>query len=240
MNCDDCKALITALMDDDLDEARAESIRMHLATCAPCAVVCEEVASIVDGVSAECDGLLEEHHSKQMWCRINNVIESEQAAHSQPVPEPEKKKGIWHLSFWQLASGLACIAVVSSLLTVVAIRNYYEPSATEPLAKSTSRGFMDRMMMTVGLADSPQQQLDKRVRDREAAIDYWNARVQQRRQQWDQSTRAAFDRNLREIDDSLNEYRLILQRDPDDDLSVEMLDSVLNEKMDLLRDFSDL
>jgi len=31
-----------------------------------------------------------------------------------------------------------------------------------------------------------------------------------------------------------------LQRDPEDDLTVEMMDSVLNEKMDLLRDFSDL
>jgi len=64
--------------------------------------------------------------------------------------------------------------------------------------------------------------------------------VQVRRNQWDAQTRAAFDRNLREIDDSLNEYHTILQRDPEDDLTVEMMDSVLNEKMDLLRDFSDL
>lgn len=240
MNCDDCKALITALMEDDLDEARAESIRMHLATCTPCAVVCEEVAAIVDVVSVESDELLQDHHSKQMWCRINNVIESEQAARTQPVPEPERKRGLWHLSFWQLVSGLACIAVVSSLLTVVAIRNYYEPAAAEPLAKTTSRGVLDRMMATVGLAETPQQQLEKRLRDRQTAIEYWNARVQARRQQWDATTRAAFDRNLREIDDSVNEYQMILQRDPDDDLSVEMLDSVLNEKMDLLRDFSDL
>jgi hypothetical protein len=33
---------------------------------------------------------------------------------------------------------------------------------------------------------------------------------------------------------------MILEQDPEDDLSGEMLDSVLNEKMNLLRDFSDL
>jgi hypothetical protein len=240
MNCEDCKAAITALLENDLDDPGAEFVRLHLAECMTCATVCEEVASIIDVAAMEGDDLLPENHSKQIWCRINNVIESEQAANSTPMPEPERKKGIWHLSFWQLASGLACIAVVSSLLTVVAIRNYYEPSATEPLAKSTSRGIIDRMMMKVGLAETPQQQLERRLRERQTALEYWNARVQQRRQQWDATTRAAFDRNLREIDDSVNEYQMILQRDPEDDLSVEMLDSVLNEKMDLLRDFSDL
>lgn len=215
-------------------------MRTHLADCLTCATVCEEVAAIVDVAAVEGEDLLPEHHSKQIWCRINNMIEGEQTPLSQQnVPEPPKK-GLWHLSFWQLASGLACIAVVSSLLTVVAIRNYYEPSATDSLAKSTSHSFLDRVLMKVGLAETPQQQLERRLRERQATIDYWNARVQVRRNQWDAQTRAAFDRNLREIDDSLNEYQTILQRDPEDQLSVEMMDSVLNEKADLLRDFSDL
>ena len=240
MNCEDCKALISPFMENDLEGSRADFVRMHLAECGECARVCEELASIMDVVAVEGEGLLQDHHSKQIWCRINNVIESEQKPlNQQRVPEPPKK-GLWHLSFWQLASGLACIALVSSLLTVVAIRNYYEPTATDSLAKTTSRSFMDRVLMKVGLADTPQQELERRLRERQATIDYWNARVQVRRNQWDAQTRAAFDRNLREIDDSLNEYQTILQRDPEDELSVEMMDSVLNEKTDLLRDFSDL
>src|SRR5947199_8025602 len=120
MNCEDCKALITALMEEDLDESRAESMRMHLADCFTCATVCEEVAAIVDVATVEGEDLLPDHQSKQIWCRINNVIESEQSqAAQQNVPELPRK-GLWHLSFWQLVSGLACIAIVSSLLTVVA------------------------------------------------------------------------------------------------------------------------
>ncbi len=197
MNCDDCKALITALMEEDLDDASAESVRMHLADCFTCGQVCEEVAAIVDVAAMEGGDLLPDHHSKQIWCRINNMIESEQKPLAQtPEPQP-KKRGLWHLSFWQLASGLACIAIVSSLLTVVAIRNYYEPAATDSLAKTTSRSFIDRVLMKVGLAETPQEQLERRLRERQATIDYWNARVQVRRNQWDAQTRAAFDRNLR-------------------------------------------
>jgi hypothetical protein len=239
MNCQDCKALISPFMENDLEESRANFVRMHLADCGECALVCEELAAIMDVVATEGEELLADHHSRQIWCRINNVIEGEQNLAPQSVPETPKK-GLWHLSFWQLASGLACIAIVSSLLTVVAIRNYYEPAADESLAKTTSRSFMDRVLMKVGLAETPEQQLERRLRERQATIDYWNARVQVRRNQWDSQTRAAFDRNLREIDDSLNEYHAILQRDPEDELSVEMMDSVLNEKTDLLRDFSDL
>jgi hypothetical protein len=239
MNCEVCKALITAFMDNDLEESRAASMREHLAECGECALVCEDLASIVDVCSNEGDHLLPENNSHQMWCRINNILENEQKAVQQMVPEPPRR-GLWHLSFWQLASGLACIALVSSLLTVVAIRNYYEPTATESLARTTSRTFVDRVLMKVGLAETPQEQLERKLRDRQAAIEYWNARVQTRRNQWDNSTRAAFDRNMREIDDSVNEYKSILQRDPEDDLSSEMLDSVLNDKMNLLRDFSDL
>jgi hypothetical protein len=227
-------------MENDLDDTRSDSVRLHLAECGRCARVCEDIAAIIDVCSIEGEDVLPDNQAHQIWCRINNVIESEQQKMAQrPVPVPEKR-GLWHLSFWQLASGLACIALISSLLTVVAIRNYYEPVATDSLAKSTTRTLLDRVMMKVGLADTPQEALERKLRDRQAAIDYWNVRVQTRRTQWDAQTRAAFDRNLREIDDSVNEYKTILQRDPDDDISVEMLDSALNEKMDLLRDFSDL
>ena len=52
--------------------------------------------------------------------------------------------------------------------------------------------------------------------------------------------RDAFDRNLNEIDASVSEYTYILQQNPDDELSGEMLDAVLDDKMNLLRSFSDL
>ena len=90
------------------------------------------------------------------------------------------------------------------------------------------------------MTDTPQQARERRIKEQQAAITYWTKRVQERRGQWDAKMRDAFDRNLNLIDVSVSEYTTILQENPDDDLTGEMLDTVLTDKMDLLREFSDL
>ena len=45
---------------------------------------------------------------------------------------------------------------------------------------------------------------------------------------------------LQAIDQAVFEYKQTLEQDPEDELSGEMLDSVMNEKMNLLREFSEL
>ena len=52
--------------------------------------------------------------------------------------------------------------------------------------------------------------------------------------------REAFDRNLNEINQVVLEYDKILQENPQDNISGEMLDSALNDQMALLREFSEL
>jgi hypothetical protein len=91
-----------------------------------------------------------------------------------------------------------------------------------------------------GLIETPQQARERRIKEQQAVIDYWDKRVKMRRAEWNSNMREAFDRNLNEIDRAVNEYTLILQQDPQDDISGEMLDSALTEKMNLLREFSDL
>ncbi|MBK8146807.1 MAG: hypothetical protein IPK58_00955 [Acidobacteria bacterium] len=99
---------------------------------------------------------------------------------------------------------------------------------------------VDRVLGKLGLVETPQQLRKRKLQERETAIDYWNKRVQARRVQWDAHLRDAFDRNLNEINQAVNEYTLILEENPQDELSGEMLDTTLNEKMELLREFSEL
>ena len=80
----------------------------------------------------------------------------------------------------------------------------------------------------------------RRLKEQQAVIDYWNQRVQARRAMWDDNLRRGFDRNLQAIDQAVFEYTTTLEHNPDDELSGEMLDSVLDEKMNLLREFSEL
>ena len=227
-------------MDCDLDEVRSSAIRAHLAICRECSTVCEDIASLVDICSTEPASEILPPNSKALWCRINNIIESEVAPELASPPEMPRKR-FWQFSFPQLASALVAIAVVSSLLTLVAIRQYSLPKSEDFTSRNAStQTTFEKFLSKVGLVDTPQQARERRVREQQAAINYWDARVQARRVQWDKNTRDAFDRNLQAINQSLNEYSVILEQDPDDDLSSEMFDSVLNDKMNLLRDFSDL
>lgn len=240
MNCDECKNLISDFMDNELDGVQAASIRMHLAACAGCARVCEDFASILDVCTTESPSELVPPNSQALWCRINNIIESETKAEADTKVEQPRAR-LWRLSFAQLTAAVLCIALVSSLLTVVAIRNYMQPTTADFTTHSlATQSTFEKVLSKVGLIETPQQTRDRRLKQQHAAIEYWNTRVQTRRVQWDRVTRDAFDRNLQVIEESVAEYTMILEQDPDDELSGEMLDSVLNDKMNLLRDFSDL
>lgn len=239
MNCDECKGKISQFLDNELEEAQAASIRAHLALCGECAIVCEDFASILDVCTGESADDLIPANSKAMWCRINNIIENEIKA-EQPIAVPPQKR-FWQFSFGQLATALGCIVVVSSLATFVAIRSYSVPQTDDFTTRSAAtQTTFEKVLSKVGLMETPQQARDRRLKEQQSAIEYWNARVQTRRVQWDRATRDAFDRNLQVIDESVSEYTTILNQDPEDELSGEMLDSVLNDKMSLLRDFSDL
>ena len=207
--------------------------------CGDCAIVCEDFASILNICTGESADDLVPASSKAMWCRINNIIENEIKPEPKVIAPPQKR--FWQFSFGQLATALACIVVVSSLATIIAIRSYSVPGTDDFTTRSVAtQTTFEKVLSKVGLMETPQQARDRRLKEQQAAIDYWNTRVQTRRVQWDRVTRDAFDRNLQVIEESLSEYTMILNRDPEDELSGEMLDTVLSEKMNLLRDFSDL
>ena len=242
MNCEDCQQNISPHLDGELDEVSSASIRTHLSVCAPCAKLYEDFAVILESCRDGAPSEIIPPNSQALWCRINNLIESE-VSQEPPIEAPRKtwlSRG-WNLTFSQATAGVLAIAFISSLLTVVGIRNYFEPSGEDFTSRSdTSQTTLEKILSKVGLVETPQQARERRMKEQQAAIDYWTKRVSERRNQWDAKMRDAFDRNLNLIDESVSEYTTILQQNPDDDLTGEMLDTVLNDKMDLLREFSDL
>jgi len=226
-------------MDTELDEPRATLVREHLAACTACAKICEELAEIVDICKSSDPDEIVPPNSKAMWCRINNILESE--IKPEPLPKIEEtRRRIWRLSFPQLAAAMLTIALVSSLVTVVAIRNYMSPAPDDMTRSAESQTMLERLMAKIGLTDSPQVARERKIAQQNAAIEYWNRRVLERREQWDARMRDAFDKNLNLINESVSEYTVILQKDPDDEITGEMLDSALDDKMSLLREFAEL
>jgi len=244
MNCEQCQELISLYLDNELKTQVSMNVQTHLALCAGCAKVCEDFAMILD--FCETDEFLPPN-SKALWCRINNLIETEiKAEFEQPVAELPVKKGffgkarrnLWQFSFSQVASLILGIALVSSLLTVIGLKNF--SSSSDDLTVNASPSVFEKVLGKFGLVETAQQVREKRIKQQQAAIDYWNKRVEARRINWERHLREAFDRNLNEIDQVVFEYDKILQENPQDELSGEMLDSALNEKVELLREFSEL
>jgi hypothetical protein len=130
------------------------------------------------------------------------------------------------------------IALVSSLLTFVGIKNYFASEPDRELPMETARpNALEKVLGRMGLIETAQNMRERRIAQQQAAIDYWNRRVEARRAQWNAHLREAFDRNLNEIDQAVDEYTLILQENPQDELSGEMLDSALNEKWNCFANF---
>ena len=244
MTCEQCQESISAFLDNELEETNAANIRTHLAVCAPCAKVCEDFAMILDFCQLGEPTNVAPPNPQALWCRINNLIETEitpeirQETQTEQIPQGFFSK-IWQFSFSQVATAILGIAVISSLLTIVGIKNYSQNAETAN-GISAPPSLFEQALGKLGLIETPQQARTRRVRQQQVTIDYWRQRVETRRSQWNAKMRDTFDRNLNEINQVVFEYDRILQENPQDDISSEMLDSALNEQVELLREFSEL
>ena len=132
--------------------------------------------------------------------------------------------------FGCLAASVAVIIVVVSLATGVGVHRFggrvfgsgaNSPSSTLALSGTTS---------------SPED----RIWQQQQAISYWNQRVELNKARWSPQMRETFDRNLKVIDQAVNDSLGELNKNPHDEVSEEMLNAALNEKLTLLKEFADL
>jgi hypothetical protein len=130
----------------------------------------------------------------------------------------------WELSLPQLAASAVAIVLLVSLTTVVGLRRWGNSDGTHVLA-------------------SPQAQatnVNDRVWQRTQVINYWNQRVEENKARWSPEMRETFDRNMRVIDEAVSNSMNELNRNPHDEVSEQMLNESLNDKLALLKEFSDL
>jgi hypothetical protein len=249
MNCENCQELLSEFIDNQLDEKKTARVKAHLTLCLVCSEVYEDFSNILGFCDLEIAEEIPPPNEQALWCRINNIIENEiKPEITEELKQKEAKQNwvgrmrqrSWSLSFTQLASAVLGIALISSLLTVVGIGNAARSTNLSAADVSTQTTLFERALSKIGLAENPQAVRERRLREQHSTIDYWNKRVAARRAQWDKNLREAFDRNLNEIDQVVFEYTRTLEENPHDELSGEMLDSALSEKMALLREFSEL
>ena len=233
MNCEQCQELVGDFVDGVLSPTDQLSLNAHLETCFSCADVRQDFEAIV-GFCRTTRGEYDATPNEQaLWLRIRNTIESEDNSAAVAADAVgERRDGFWNrlfahswqLSLPQLAAAAVAIVVVVALSTVVGMRRLESGPFNKGVAKTTTEGFDPYSR------NSQQQQ----------AIKYWNARIETNRARWNPQMRDTFDRNLAVIEQAVNESLKELNTNPHDEVSEEMLNTALNEKIALLKEFSEL
>jgi putative zinc finger protein len=224
MNCERCQELIGDLMDGTLSGADESTLKSHLDECLDCVSVREDLTSILSYCRAHRGEYEAPPNEKALWLRIRNVVEAEVVS-SRPVVHETARRSwwtrSWELSFPQLASLTVGIVLLVSLVTTVGLRRW---QTTTPV-----------------VADSAvNASVNDRIWQRQQVINYWNQRVEVNKVRWSANMRETFDRNMRVIDQAVSDSMNELNQNPHDDVSEQMLNEALNDKLALLKEFSDL
>jgi Putative zinc-finger len=228
MNCEKCQELIHDLIDGSISRNDESILNTHLRECMDCEGVRQDLSSIVGFCRSHRGEYYEAPPNPQaLWLRIRNVVEAEA---SSPAAAPVRRKSFlselmgrsWELSLPQLASFTAAVVLFVSLVTVVGLKRYGSTEAPSQFrAEQTSS-------------------VSERVWQRQQVINYWNQRIELNKTRWSPQMRETFERNLLVIDQAVTQSLNELNRNPHDEISEQMLNESLNDKLSLLKEFSDL
>lgn len=227
MNCETCQELIHDLVDGSITQRDEFNLNTHLKECLDCESVRQDLASIVGFCRTQRGQYDAPPNTEALWLRIRNVIEAELPTRV-AAAEPQRSffsrllGRSWELSLPQLAASTVAIVLLVSLVTVVGLRRWGGLGVPPSLPQVEASNVNDRIFQ------------------RRQVIDYWNQRVELNKVRWSPEMRATFDRNMKTIDDSISTSLDELGRNPHDEVSEQMLNESLNDKLTLLKDFSDL
>jgi hypothetical protein len=233
MNCEKCQELISDLLDGSISAPDKEFLSFHLDECLGCREVradLETIVSFCQTQRGEYDAPPNEH---ALWLRIRNVIEvgnplpSSARAGSTKSEWPSWLGRTWELSLPQLAASVAGIILVVSLTTAVGLKRWQSSATVGQTGNSAALNL------------NAESVLD-RTRQQQQLIDYWNQRVELNKARWSPQMRETFDRNLKVIDQAVDASMNELRKNPHDEVSEEMLNAALNEKLSILKEFADL
>jgi len=231
MNCEKCQELIHDLLDGTISRSDELSLNTHIGECLDCDSVREDLSSLVGYCQTHRGDYEAPPNPQAMWLRIRNVVEAENTLKISTQSAPRKSVlgslfgRSWELSFPQLAAFTAAVVLCVSLVTVVGIRRWGTNGPVE-----TPRSF----------EASNVSNINDRVWQRQQVINYWNQRVEMNKARWNAEMRATFERNLQVIDQAVSQSLNELHRNPHDEISEQMLNESLNDKLALLKEFSDL
>jgi hypothetical protein len=236
MDCEKCSDLLGDFLDGTLDGDDRALFSTHLEECLGCACVRDEIRTIVSVAAESREQFVAPPNERALWLRVRNTIEAElseqqrfaAAATRASAASPERENFLarlmnkrWALSLPQLTAAVVAIVVGVSVITTVGMQRLAADQAAKPETTTV-------------------QGAKKLNHDQLVAIEYLMERVKERKGRWNPRMREAFDRNLGIIDATVSDSLRELNESPHDEISEEALNAALRDKMELLREFSEL
>ena len=247
MNCEKCQDVLSDFLDGTLSGEDQTNFNAHLEECLPCFSARDELNSIVSFCREHRGEYDAPPNERALWLRIQNTVESELAGSAVRNPTRTKRRESWwgrtmsrswELSVPQMAMAVVAIIVVASLATILGLRGMQNPG-TERSVAATSGGERSRAQTVALTGDRQNLDISNRAWNQQQ-IKYWSQIVEERKANWNPQVRADFEHNLDLLDETVDESLKKLTERPHDEVTEEMLNSALNDKMQLLKEFSDL
>ncbi|HEX8846809.1 MAG TPA: anti-sigma factor [Pyrinomonadaceae bacterium] len=243
MNCEKCQELFSDFLDDAMSDADRAMFSAHLEECLPCFHVHAELNSIVTFCREQRGQYDAPPNERALWLRIRNTVEGEQAtAATQASARASGRESwwsrsahrSWQLSLPQLAMAVVGIIIFASLATVLTLRGFRSGAG----AGLESGGAQVTALTSPNKGSQPHEMKNRQLQQQQ--LSYLTQMVEQRKAHWNPQVRADFERNLSLLDETVSDSLRKLSQHPHDDVTEEMLDAALNDKMQLLKEFSDL
>lgn len=234
MNCEKCHELLSDFLDGTLPSDARAQLERHLVACLSCASVREELSAIVATARESREHLVAPPDERAMWLRIRDEIEADVRENARRTRERAASRAAasgglwarlaakrWAMSLPQLATVTVGVAVAVALVTATGMRALLERGQQKPTQVKIARKAFQ----------NPDDAL---------MIEYLKQRVEQRRARWDPRVSETFDRNMGVIDETVNEMLKELDERPHDEVSEEALNAAMRDKIELLKEFSEL
>lgn len=245
MNCEKCQDLLSDFLDGALSREQHALVSAHFEECLDCSTTRDELDSIVNFCRDHRGEYDAPPNERALWLRIRNTIEGDSAratavaASATIVPRPSWwtrwTNRSWELSFSQMAMAVSAIVIAVSLATAFSLRRMENSQMTSPATATNAPETNARNQMALAASGD-----NLRVKSISQEIEYWQQRVDERKVRWSAQRRADFESNLRVLNEAVEERLKDLKANPHDDITEQMLDAVLNNKAELLREFSEL
>jgi hypothetical protein len=229
MNCENYQILLSDFVDGALPAEDCTRLELHLNSCPDCNDARNDLSVIVDFCREQRGVYDPVPNSQAMWLRISNLIEAEEGSSSHEQIHREAgwffriMNRSWQVSFPQLAGLASIIILVVAVTTAVGVRRFSFGGGPQ-----------------VGGIVPNLSRLEDRYQQQQQTIAYWNERVEMNKARWSPQMRESFERNMGVIDAAVNDSMKQLAVNPHDAVSEDILNEALNDKVALLKEFSDL